>query len=1171
MNHCCEGCDSYDAGKADDHGGCPPKPEGACGIGMENSNGWCIGWRYTYGLGCCVSGGGGSPPNCVCPCPSNGYTPDLVITGLSKVVGEILVPNKQFKVSWNAITNDYWNSSVRVAPAPEDSRGFRWTSGMFCNKNSSYACWTHFVPWSKRYEVWIGPHESQPENPGSSGHTVFTSKDLQVPANAIPGSTYKVCVRGFIPGSLADIGGGDIPTESCDIFGPWACIEFKIANLCGNNACDPGETCDYDPAAMSPYNPASFTCPDNGIMPVSTGGYCREPSLFPGAGCTYCGDGIVQMSAGEQCDGNPCANGAPCRSDCKCPEPGCGNGICEAGETCDPGLWGVCTGSGFTSGTCRSDCTYCGDGIKNGKEECDPRATPTGCSGGNHCTTSCTCVPCSCNCACPPQNPVTAPSLVSPADNATRVSTARIEFSWNALPSSAWEGVTGVSCNPHSDSNKDGTCDCDFIYNHNVNRRYEVLIAREGTALPRNNESCLHCESTVLTNWTYDSRSSKLQVGFPLEPGTNYVWAVRGVNPGGGGGDIDCPRYGDWTVRRFRTSYAPTVDSVSVLIDNHITCFLPNSGGGSRTPSRWTGDHNVAVPNVESVPNNPISIRVTVSDQDGADDIEKVWLNIGNAPGNLCDSSDYVAVGAAGSTAWTACPKGSGGNCGGSSPTACNNEIGCKWDYQSRSCVSGGCKICHGAMGSSLVGGNYSVVVSGPQASGTSVSYIFTITFEDTYQEGIQTLYGMAFDGTLFSGGGNGLGPNRTSGEQWGFDFHGPAGELKLYHTPGTLSNQVELHNVVIDDLSGVRHFEKLKYGVNVEPHVPVVPGGGWFNVGLSTGLENGRRLNGEAFSTLTVAGLKGGDVVNASDQRDDLACNTILGEGDIDVGLPWLETFKNSVYGYGGFYDPIPVGPVPHALSEYWIGGGNSLGRFNAGFSSLRGWYSTVYEDWNRNDARKIYSDNYLPWYQELKSLAMVSSWMGSASGAKMQDISIDDVSDTLADLVEGIYEVTGNGNINLGSGTCVGRKIFFIPSGVTLTIEPDLNVSDASSACLFILEGENVTIGEGNDQKDISTFDAIHSYIVSDGRVAVVPDRSGDRYDRLEIFGSIFSNFSDFSKRDLVFEDNMTTPAVKITYDPRGLALFRDMIGRRPYSELECGIVKGSSNCEGWVETTR
>jgi hypothetical protein len=49
-----------------------------------------------------------------------------------------------------------------------------------------------------------------------------------------------------------------------------------------------------------------------------------------------CGDGVIQR--GEECDppGSGCPDGRMCRADCTCPEPFCGDGIVDPGEDCDP-------------------------------------------------------------------------------------------------------------------------------------------------------------------------------------------------------------------------------------------------------------------------------------------------------------------------------------------------------------------------------------------------------------------------------------------------------------------------------------------------------------------------------------------------------------------------------------------------------------------------------------------------------------------------------------------------------------------------------------------------------------------------------------------------------------------------------------------------------------------
>jgi hypothetical protein len=47
--------------------------------------------------------------------------------------------------------------------------------------------------------------------------------------------------------------------------------------------------------------------------------------------------------------------------------PGCGNGVVEAGETCDP----PGSPAGANGNLCRADCTVCGDGITQAGEQCD--------------------------------------------------------------------------------------------------------------------------------------------------------------------------------------------------------------------------------------------------------------------------------------------------------------------------------------------------------------------------------------------------------------------------------------------------------------------------------------------------------------------------------------------------------------------------------------------------------------------------------------------------------------------------------------------------------------------------------------------------------------------------------------------------------------------------------
>ena len=132
-----------------------------------------------------------------------------------------------------------------------------------------------------------------------------------------------------------------------------------------------------------------------GCAPSSYGEQCDPGSLGETAQCTsictasFCGDGIVDLAAGEFCDPGP-GDGGPnglagynrsCTSSCTISF--CGDGIVDpaAGEQCDPGAPGVNVLS------CNSDSTLpsCGDGITNvaAGEQCDTGGANTAqCNGG---------------------------------------------------------------------------------------------------------------------------------------------------------------------------------------------------------------------------------------------------------------------------------------------------------------------------------------------------------------------------------------------------------------------------------------------------------------------------------------------------------------------------------------------------------------------------------------------------------------------------------------------------------------------------------------------------------------------------------------------------------------------------------------------------------------------
>jgi hypothetical protein len=116
----------------------------------------------------------------------------------------------------------------------------------------------------------------------------------------------------------------------------------------------------------------------------------------------FCGDNI--QSAGEDCDGtDDAACPGRCRLDCTCPLLFCGNGIRNPDEQCDGADDGNCPG------LCTPDCICgpgCGNGVIERGERCDPPCTRGGCRRGRVCNGLCQCEPIAA-CACGQPDPPT--------------------------------------------------------------------------------------------------------------------------------------------------------------------------------------------------------------------------------------------------------------------------------------------------------------------------------------------------------------------------------------------------------------------------------------------------------------------------------------------------------------------------------------------------------------------------------------------------------------------------------------------------------------------------------------------------------------------------------------------------------------------------------------------
>ena len=135
--------------------------------------------------------------------------------------------------------------------------------------------------------------------------------------------------------------------------------------------CPPGTTCAAAQAVC-----ILDGCGD-GIVDIAAGEQCDDGNKISGDGCSAscktegCGNGIVDVALGERCDDGNNNDGDGCSADCKTNER-CGNGIVdvELGEVCDDG--------NNTSGDgCSADCLSmeeCGNGYIDLSlgEECEP-------------------------------------------------------------------------------------------------------------------------------------------------------------------------------------------------------------------------------------------------------------------------------------------------------------------------------------------------------------------------------------------------------------------------------------------------------------------------------------------------------------------------------------------------------------------------------------------------------------------------------------------------------------------------------------------------------------------------------------------------------------------------------------------------------------------------------
>ena len=184
----------------------------------------------------------------------------------------------------------------------------------------------------------------------------------------------------------ASCGDGAIDTgEVCDdgnTVNTDACLNSCTPSVCGDQVVQDNEECD-DGAANSDdeSNACRTTCllASCGDAVADLGETCDTggETAACDSDCTVsaCGDGLVNATAGEQCDdGESNSNSVAdaCRTNCKSAY--CGDGVLDVGETCDDG-------NADSTDNCTALCALprCGDGFvqQSNNETCEPPNTAT--------------------------------------------------------------------------------------------------------------------------------------------------------------------------------------------------------------------------------------------------------------------------------------------------------------------------------------------------------------------------------------------------------------------------------------------------------------------------------------------------------------------------------------------------------------------------------------------------------------------------------------------------------------------------------------------------------------------------------------------------------------------------------------------------------------------------
>ncbi len=126
---------------------------------------------------------------------------------------------------------------------------------------------------------------------------------------------------------VTDVGAGESCDDGNSVDGDGCSAVCQVNALCGNLSIDPNEDCDRGPGF--------------------------HPDCDPDCTLPECGDGAVNMLAGEQCDDHNTIDTDACLSSCRIAR--CGDGVIRAGvEYCDDG--NVADGDGCSSSCFQERC-----------------------------------------------------------------------------------------------------------------------------------------------------------------------------------------------------------------------------------------------------------------------------------------------------------------------------------------------------------------------------------------------------------------------------------------------------------------------------------------------------------------------------------------------------------------------------------------------------------------------------------------------------------------------------------------------------------------------------------------------------------------------------------------------------------------------------------------------